>query len=143
MFKLGTDNKAAGLAVLELEIESVGFSDNTHVFEIKLVSGVSHEFKCRNLDEFLQWKRSLSDYRGSGSTAVETVTLAGFARKLLCMFAQEHGAEAVGNVFGGGDEGGELGGEGVAVELVGGFLSDDQEEGAGGDDDGIGGEIDE
>lgn len=136
MFKLGGDNKKDGIAVLELEIESVGFSESTLIFEIKLQNGVSHEFKCANLDEFLQWKRALADYRGSRSSAVETITFAAFARKILCMFAQEHGADALGSALG--DEGGEGEGE-AAAELVRDFLPNDVEDDVAGDDDDMGG----
>lgn len=137
MFKLGGDNKKDGIAVVELEIESVGFSESTLIFEIKLQNGVSHEFKCANLDEFLQWKRALADYRGSRSSAVETITFAAFARKILCMFVQEHGADALGSALG--DEGGEGGDGDAAAELVRDFLPNDVEDDVAGDDDDMGG----
>jgi hypothetical protein len=132
IFKVGPDNKASGDPVLELEIESVGFLENSHLFEIKLANGLSHEFKCENGDDFNQWKRALSDYRGPRSAAVETTTFAGFAKKIFCLFAQEHGSEGMAQMFGeGGDE--EAGGVGAALD---GIMSEDLEgEGADGADD--------
>jgi hypothetical protein len=123
IFSLGSDNKAEKTVVLELDIESVGFSDGAHLFEIKLATGVSHEFKCENMDDFIQWKRALSDYRGSPSSAVETATAAGFVRKLFCIFAQEHMAEGFEHVLGGSN----LEESGDAEEAPGGTASDDDE----------------
>jgi hypothetical protein len=125
IFKVGSDNKADGItAVLELDIDSVGFSDNLLLFEIKLLSGVSHEFKCANGDDYSQWKRALSDYCGLRSSAVETVTFAGFAKKLLCMFAQEQVTEGLGQLVGPGD----VGDTGDVKEDVGVAQSEDEEE---------------
>jgi hypothetical protein len=133
IFKVGPDNKANGdIPVLELEIESVGFIENSHLFEIKLANGLSHEFKCASGDEFNQWKRALSDYRGARSAAVETTTFAGFLGKILCLGFREHGSEGIAQMFG---EGGveEVGGVGEALD---GIMSEDLEgEGADGADD--------
>ncbi len=131
IFKVGSDNKAVGEAVLELEIDSVGFTENAHLFEIKLQSGVSHEFKCSNGDEFNQWKRALSDYRGRSSAAVETTTFTEFAKKIFCLFASDIATEGMAQMFGEGDDG-----EGGTEEFAGAVLpEDEEEEEADGDDD--------
>ncbi len=126
---MGSDNKANGDPVLELEIDSVGFTDNTLLFEIKLVSGVSHEFKCANGDDFNQWKRALSDYRGRSSSAVQTTTFTDFAMKIFCIFAPDLASEGMGQLFGQGDDGGDEGGdEGGVGEVMDAILAEDGEE---------------
>jgi hypothetical protein len=136
LFKVGADNKADGI-VLELEIDSVGFSESIYVFEIKLQNGVSHEFKCANSDDFLQWKRALADYRGSRSSAVATVSFAGFAKKLLCMFVQEQAEDAFENALG--EEGGD-GGEGAGTsDLPVEFVTSDVQDDLGGNAGDLGG----
>ena len=123
IFEVGSENKK-GNVVLELDIDSAGFSDSMLLFEIKLLNGLSHEFKCTSGDEFSQWKRALSDYCGSRSSAVQTMTFTGLAKQLLCIWAQEQATEGLEQMLGPSD----VGEVGAVEEAVGDAQSEDDEE---------------